>query len=57
MSIYPNGLTAQSVAKIALREFDISVQTAEIVGHKVVCNHCLIDITYNDLVQLIDESL
>lgn len=57
MSIYPNGLTAQSVAKIAMREFDISVQIAEIVGHKIVCNHCLIDITYNDLVQLIDESL
>ena len=57
MSIYPNGLTAQSVAKIALREFNTTVQHAEIVGHKIVCNHCLIDITYSDLVQLIDENL
>jgi hypothetical protein len=50
-------MNAVNIAKIALREFDISVGKAELIGQHVLDTYCLEDISYNDLVQLIDEAM
>jgi hypothetical protein len=50
-------MKATNISKIALREFSITVELAEIIGQYVVDRYCLEDITYTDLLQLIDEAL